>query len=275
MAVIAGALEPSFCEAVIADRLAGIGVDERDRSTWLDGWHNLPVTTTYPIRDVAPLAAAALDELVGGLEACTFADIPDNLIVNFPEPQAAWWSPDEWEAPGAGWHKDGDWFRHFLDSPEQGLLMIVFWRDVVARQGATYVVGDSVAPVARLLAEHPDGLSPTEVVATLPQLVAECSDFRALTGRQGTIVLAHPFLVHSRSVNALDRLRIISNTSVMLRQPMVFDRDDGRYTAVEQSILAALGLTRLDYRAGPRAKVESEREARWRGAVSPDPRSPR
>jgi hypothetical protein len=28
-----------------------------------------------------------------------------------------------------GWHNDGDFFVHFLDSPEQALLVIPLWSD--------------------------------------------------------------------------------------------------------------------------------------------------
>jgi hypothetical protein len=237
MVVVENALDPGFCEQVIAQRLAEIGVEEADRTTWRTGWHNLAATTTYPLAEVAPRAAEVLDALVGGRDALAFGDLPDNLIVNFPDPHATWWSPDEWDAAGAGWHKDGDWFRHFLDSPEQGILGIVFWRDVTERQGPTFVIADSIAPVARRLAEHPEGIDPPVPVR---DIVAASRDRRVLTGAQGTIVWAHPFLVHSASVNATDRLRIISNTTAMLRRPPRF-AGPGERTPVERLVLDALG----------------------------------
>ena len=42
-----------------------------------------------------------------------------------------------WQAPSAavrGWHKDGSYFRHFLDSREQTLLVVLLWSDVAAAQ---------------------------------------------------------------------------------------------------------------------------------------------
>lgn len=265
MVVVEAALDPAFCEEVIGRRLATMGVDETDPNTWPTGWHNLPVTTIHPLGEVAPEAARVVHGLVGGPTAVEFGDLPDNLIVNFPDPAAAWWPPERWDAPGAGWHKDGDWFRHFLDSPEQGLLVVVFWRDVVERQGPTYVAVDSVGHVTRFLAERPEGLEPAEIGPMARAVLPRCQDFRALTGRQGTIVLAHPFLLHTASVNVLDRPRVLSNTSVMLRSPMRFDRPDGRYTPVERSILHHLGVDRLDYRpTGERGRVVSERERRWK-----------
>jgi hypothetical protein len=264
MVVVEDALEQGFCEEVVGRRLVAMGVDESDSHTWPSGWHNLPATTTFPLAVAAPAAARAVHALVGAPATIRFGDLPDNLIVNFPDPTATWWPPERWDAAGAGWHKDGDWFRHFLDSPEQALLVVVFWRDVVERQGPTYVAVDSVGPVARLLTAHPEGLDPTDMAAQARALLPRCRDFRALTGRQGTIVLAHPFLVHTASVNVLDRPRIISNSSVMLHSPLRFDRPGGDHTAIERSILHHLGVDRLDYRStGPRRRITPDRERRW------------
>jgi hypothetical protein len=221
----------------------------------------------FAIDDVAPRAGAVLDELVGGRANVRFGDIPDNLIFNFRSDVPAW-TPDDWQTEAAGYHKDGDWFRHFLDSPEQGLLGVVFWRDVDADQGATFIAADSIAPVARLLASHPEGLLPREL--GIPQVLAQCRDFRPLTGRQGTIVWAHPYLVHSRSVNETDRPRVISNTSVMLQTPMQFHRDDGAYTPIEQVVLDALGVSSFEFEpTRARERVVSERQRRWDAEQAP------
>jgi hypothetical protein len=270
MVVVEDALDPAFCDEVIARRLHDIGVDEADPSTWPTGWHNLRATTTYRLDEVAPTAADVLFEVVGGRDALAFHDLPDNLIVNFPDPAARWWVPDEWQAAGANWHKDGDWFRHFLDSPEQGILGIIFWRDVTERQGATYVVLDSLGPVARFLAERPEGIDPPVPVGPI---VAASRDRRALTGRQGTIVWAHPFLVHSASVNATDRLRIISNTTATLREPPSF-AGTGERTPLERCVLDALGERELEFRiTGERARIQSERERRWEAEAGQSPSS--
>jgi hypothetical protein len=210
-----------------------------------------------------PRAADVLHELVGGPEAISFAGLPDNLILNFPDPGAEWWPAHRWDAPGAGYHKDGDWFRHFLDSPEQGILGVIFWRDVSERQGPTYLATDSVGPVARFLRDHPEGVDPGGF--PMGQILADCSDFRALTGHQGTVVLAHPFMVHSASVNATDEIRVISNTAVMLREPMRLDRSEGSYTPVEQLVLEGLGVESCAFTPiGERTRIVSAREDRWR-----------
>lgn len=262
MVAVEGALDPAFCEQVVARRLADIGVEERDPATWPTGPRHLAPTTVYALEEIAPRAAEVLYALVGGRDPLAFSDVADNLIVNFPDPDASWWAPAQWDAPTAGWHKDGDWFRHFLDSPEQGILGIVFWRDVTERQGATYVVADSIAPIARFLDEHRDGVEPGGF--PIRDIVAGARDFRALTARQGTIVWAHPFMVHTASVNATDRLRIISNTTAMLREPLRFSGDGAR-TPVERVVLDALGVETLDFEiTGTRERIVPERERQWR-----------
>jgi ectoine hydroxylase-related dioxygenase (phytanoyl-CoA dioxygenase family) len=192
-----------------------------------------------------------------------FSDVPDNLIVNFPVAAHPPQTPTQRANDVEGWHKDGDWFRHFLDSPEQGLLGIVLWRDVEDGQGPTCVAVDSIGPVADLLASHPEGLDPAELKDPIARIVRGCSDIRPITGSQGTIIFAHPFLIHAASVNTSATPRVISNTSVMLRDPMRFDRDEGT-TAVERSILHHLGVDRLQFEPrGDRGTVTSERERRW------------
>ncbi len=255
------ALDPELCEQVVTRGFERLGALESDPATWPAGWHNLPATEVFAIDEVAPRAGAVLDELVGGRDNVRFGDVPDNLIFNFRS-EAQAWAPADWRAEGAGYHKDGDWFRHFLDSPEQGLLGVVFWRDVEADQGATFIAADSIAPVARFLADRPEGVLPGEL--GIPDVLAQCRDFRALTGKQGTIVWAHPYLVHSKSVNETDRPRVISNTSVMLRQPLRFTRPDGAFTPIEQVVLDALGVSSLQFEvAAEREHVVSERERRW------------
>jgi len=260
---VTSAIDPSFCEAVVQDGFARMGLDEERPASWPAGAVHLPVVRNWAFEEVAPRAAEVLHALVGGPDAISFAGVQDNLIVNLPDRDARPFSPAEW-AVGGGWHKDGDWFRHYLDSPEQGLLVIVFWRDVVDAQGPTHVAVDSIPGVADLLARHPEGFVPEELRPHIAEVVAGCSDFRAVTGRRGDVLFAHPFLCHRASVNTIEAPRVISNTSVMLREPMRFDRPDGGPSAVERSILDALGVERLPFEpVGERARVTSERQRRW------------
>ena len=56
----------------------------------------------------------------------------DGFIINFGLGADQPWQPPSPEV--SGWHKDGDFFRHFLDSPEQGLLTIVVWSDIYPKE---------------------------------------------------------------------------------------------------------------------------------------------
>ena len=260
-----GAIDPAFCEEVVARAFEREGWD--DPTTWPVGPVHLPATTSYDLSTVAPAAVDALGHLVGGVGACRFSDIPDNMIVNFPDPAATPAPAAQRARDPEGWHKDGDWFRHFLDSPEQGLLGIVLWRDVTEDMGPTCIASDSLAPMAELLRDHPEGLDPAELKGPVREVLAGCRDIRALTGPQGTVVVAHPFLRHPAAPNASATRRVISNTSVMLREPMRFEATDDRaLTDVEAATCRLLGVDRARFEAtGPRRKVASERERRWSG----------
>jgi hypothetical protein len=167
------------------------------------------------------------------------------------------WEPPTAQAPG--WHKDGDWFLHFLDSPEQGLLTIILWSDVLPKGGATFVAGDSVPVIARHLLEHPEGVRPGGF--NFKELVQECSDFFEATGTAGDVYLLHPFVLHASSQNALRLPRLITNPAVSLKEPMNFNRPDGNYSLVEQAILEGLGVDRLPFSpANPRERIVPQRE---------------
>ena len=239
-----------------------LGYDPDDPATWIEARVHLPVMNRKRVADVAPRAWAAICDLLGGEQRIrNGADYScgDSFIINFHHS-----ADDPWQPPSArvaGWHKDGDFFRHFLDSPEQGLLTVVLWSDIEPRSGGTFVATDSVPPIARLLANHPEGLLPGEV--GFGTLVDRCSRFVELTGRTGDVVLLHPYILHSASYNPSGRPRFITNPAVALNAPMNFNRDDpSDYSLVERAVLRALGVERIDFRpAAPRERVVPEREA--------------
>jgi hypothetical protein len=61
--------------------------------------------------------------------------------------------------------------------------------------------------------------------------------------------------MHSRSNNMLRHVRVITNPPVSIREPFVFDREDGNYSVVERKTLKALGKDRLEG-----WKIEAERQ---------------
>jgi hypothetical protein len=234
-----------------------LGYDPDDPTTWTESRVHMPSRRHVEVRRFAPKAWRAACELLGGEERIeqpyTWGD---GFIVNL-----GLGADREWEPPSrasTGWHKDGDFFRHFLDSPEQGLLTLVLWSDIEPRGGGTFVAADSVAPVARLLAATPAGILPDDF--DYDDLISQCDDFVETTGRLGDVVLLHPFVLHAVSQNHRGP-RFITNPPIALREPMRFDRaDPAEHSLVERAVVRALGVERFAFRpAREREDVVPER----------------
>jgi hypothetical protein len=236
-----------------------------DPATWPVGRPRAPETGRVECSEFSPRAWQAACELVGGedraLRPCTWGD---GFIINFGrQPEHEWHPPSATIRPYELWHKDGDFFRHFLDSPEQGLLVVALFSDIQRRGGATSIACDSVGHIARLLADNPQGLLPSELRAPASEIIGRCTDFVELTGSIGDVVFLHPYMLHSQSLNTLPVARFIINPPVKLQQPMSFDRPDGAYSPVERGTLRALGVERYAFSpSAPREAVVPERLAR-------------
>jgi hypothetical protein len=77
-------------------------------------------------------------------------------------------------------------------------------------------------------------------------LIQQCHEFHEMTGNTGDVILMHPLMVHSASVNSLRIPRVITNPPVSLKEPFNFDREDPKqYSLVERKTLQALGVDRL------------------------------
>jgi hypothetical protein len=238
-----------------------LGIDPGDPATWTEARVHMPTATRIEVKELAPRAWGAICDLVGGEERIAQPCVTgDGFIINFQIGRDDPWQPPSPASPG--WHKDGDFFRHFLDSPEQGLLTLFIWSDIEHRGGGTFVACDSVGPVARFLAKHPEGLHPREIDAR--SLVTECRDFIEFTGRAGDVVLLHPFVLHAHSPNQSGRPRFLTNPPVHLKVPMRFDRTAWEeHSLVEQAVLRALGVERFPFTpAAPRERIVPERVRR-------------
>lgn len=236
-----------------------LGYDPDDPATWTADYIHLPAMHRVEIRSFAPKAWGAICDLVGGEDriADPRACWSDSLIINFSRGTDKPWAPPGPES--GGWHKDGDFFRHFLHSPEQGLLTIVAWSDIEPKGGGTFIACDSVKHVAQMLYEHPEGLLPN---AGFGKLVHKCTDFVELTAQAGDVILHHPFMLHAASYNHSGRPRFISNPPIALKGPMHFNRENpDDFSPVELAILRALGVERLDFVAtAPFERLHPERE---------------
>ncbi|MBC8140896.1 MAG: phytanoyl-CoA dioxygenase family protein [Armatimonadetes bacterium] len=257
------AVPPDIIAEYTANVWERLGYDPDRPDTWEKHWQPLPHTKGKEVREISPVIYDAICDLCGE-DRIGKAWWGDSLIVNLgrAEDEAAWEPPT---ATAPGWHTDGDFFKHFLDSPEQGLLTIVLWSDVTPRNGATFVVGDSVPHVAKHFAAHPEGLMPNDL--STREHVQKCTDFFEATGEAGDVYLLHPFVIHASSRNATRRLRLITNPPVHLKEPMNFNRPDGDYSLVERAILNGLGVPHYDFQpTAPREKVETGRERAKREA---------
>ena len=256
--VVPAAFDPRSAQEWVDRAWVRFGYDRDTPSQWTEKRIQLSKLDTVDARDFAPRAWAAAVQLLGGEDRI---ELPwswnDGFIANLGVGDDRPWEPPS--ARVGGWHKDGDFFRHFLDSPEQGLLAIVLWTDMDHRGGGTYIAPDSVPVVARFLAEHPEGVLPTDF--DFAALTRECSEFVELTGRAGDVVLMHPYMLHATSQNVIQAGRLITNPPIALREPMRFDRaDPADHSPVERAVLHGLGVDSLAFRpTGERETVVPRR----------------
>lgn len=261
--VVKGCFDRDFARSWTDPAYRRLGYAPDDPATWTEEIVWMDRERTLPVWEVSPKAWGAICDVVGGeeriddrvmeIESQHFTTInalewSDAFIVNFRRGADAPWLPPS--AATGGWHKDGSFFRHFLDSREQALLIVVLWSDVGPRGGGTFIAPDSVRHVARFLAEHPEGVEP----GAFGGLIERCEEFVELTGDTGDLIILHPFMLHASSNNHSGRPRFMSNPPVVLREPLDLDRSDpAEFSLLERATLHALGLERLDFRpTGPR-----------------------
>jgi Phytanoyl-CoA dioxygenase (PhyH) len=264
--VLEGCFDAEAAAPVVDRAWDRLGVDRDDPATWDRPRVHLPSEQHLDAAAFAPRAFHAACQLLGGEDRVqTPWRWSDGIIANLGVGADRPFDPPS--ADVGGWHKDGDFFRHFLDSPEQGLLTIVLWTDVLSRGGGTFVATDSVGVVARFLAERPEGVLPDELQST--PLIRQCREFVELTGKQGDVVLMHPFVLHATSQNVLRAQRLITNPPLSLREPLRFDREDAAFSPVERGVLRGLGVDRLDFRpTAPREDVVPPRLRAHREGVA-------
>ncbi len=228
---------------------------------WMNHHHQAPIA------EIAPAAWEALCEVVGGeerietkilgIESRHFTQInswiwSDAFIVNFSlGADQPWRQP---QAEGFNWHKDGSYFRHFCDSREQALLLVLFWSDVETQGGGTFIAADSPVHVAQKLLEHPEGIEPGTF--DFPSIIQKCKDFRELVGKAGDLYIIHPYMLHASSANHSGRPRVMSNPPVVLKEPLRLDRKRTDLSLLEETTLRFLGT---DFTPPP----ESARAAYW------------
>ncbi|EPE25489.1 Clavaminate synthase-like protein [Glarea lozoyensis ATCC 20868] len=257
---VSGCFPPEAAEEFTANLWTRLGMSPTDKSTWTKERTNMPYHTHTLAADFAPKAWSAIcqllapedggeqegDERISGGDDDKWRSWSDGFIVNLGTPESEKKDIDNMDEDArlrnAGvWHVDGDFFVHYLDSPEQALLVIPLFTDIQSKGGATY--------------ENPAGLTPwfkptddaTETREFFEALSADkdklpTSSLVEATGKIGDVYLMHPLTLHSASENLLRIPRVITNPPVVLREPFNFDREDGRYSLVERKTLRELGM---------------------------------
>ncbi|TFK41320.1 hypothetical protein BDQ12DRAFT_647253 [Crucibulum laeve] len=244
-----------------------LGLDPNDKSTWSKERIHMPWHRREKVATFAPKAWAAMKDLLGGEERIDeeAASWGDSFIVNLgtdalekvKQPLA----PQDLD----NWHVDGDFFVHFLDSPEQALLVIPIYSDIKPRGGGTMISPDGIGLIANYLAAHPEGVLPTGLSFTpsnsqyekkeedpgywsMLKEIKTCKNFVEMVGEVGDVVLMHPLMMHSASKNHLREPRIITNPPVSLKEPFNFARDDpNEYSLVERKTLKELNVDKLEF----------------------------
>jgi hypothetical protein len=267
--IVKDCLEQSISQRWIDEAYERLGYDKNDPSTWTTDIVWMDHKNQMPVREVAPKAWAAILDVVGGEDRLEtqvmklpnsghFSSINSSLwsdafIANFHRGADKPWQPPS--AKITGWHKDGSYFRHFIDSREQALLTVVLWSDMLHQGGGTFIAPDSVRVIARLLYAHPEGIPANDF--DFQSIISQCSQFEELTGKAGDFVILHPFMLHASSQNVLRVPRFMTNPPIVLKEPMNLNRTNPKdFSLLERATLHYLGLERYDFKpTGPREAI--------------------
>ena len=210
------------------------GIREADPSTWPQAYdieehlNNPEVLACFSDR-----LAAAVEQLLGPNRWCGIRKW-GLWPVSF-----SYGADHSGDFPTTSWHIDGNWFRHSVDCPHQGLLLIGLFTDTGQQGGGTILAGGSHKRTARILAGHPEGIAHLDLFSEV--LSEPLGNFHEVTGAAGDVVLAHPFLFHTRGIKRRGPPRIISNTEASLRERMILNRaEPNDYSVLERSIIRAV-----------------------------------
>jgi hypothetical protein len=179
----------------------------------------LPYENNFPLASFSPSAWKLILDLVGGEESMEKGaefSLSDGFVVTLPN--APQWRPPA--STGFRWHIDRDDQDLFLkiSAMRIGLVVYGLWSDVGPRGGGTFMAPGALPALARWMNQDPAGGD----LANIPmkRLLDGCDpEYFEMTGAAGTIVLAHPLLIHAPSLNVTDRPRLLSVKKVILSRP--------------------------------------------------------
>ncbi len=219
------------------------------------------------VKELSPKAWAVILELIGGEERMNMERTywHDAIIANLGAEE---FRGDGWEPPQklAGWHCDGDFYRHFLDSPEEVLnIFPILSEEIQPHAGGTMIAPQSVRMIAQQLADHPEGIiNERPGGLECAEKIKQCTEFVELTGKVGDVIFIHPFMIHSASRNSLRIPRFITAPKIWLKEPLKFNRPADELSLVEKMTLKALGKESYDFNIkGERETWRPQREVVW------------
>ncbi|TPX14801.1 uncharacterized protein E0L32_005196 [Thyridium curvatum] len=214
---IEGAFTEEQAAWVTQDVWTRLGMAPDNKSTWNQERVHMPGHRTFDCAKLAPRAWAAICEICGGEDKVRPESRywQDSLIVNLGtvENEGKPVPPQQLY----GWHVDGDFFVHYLDSAEQGLLVIPLFTDIVPDGGGTVICPEAMPKVAAWLHDHPEGVNPRMIPRGEPgfekegptdwfnSMARSCTNFVEAGGKCGDVYLLHPLMLHSASTNPLRR----------------------------------------------------------------------
>jgi hypothetical protein len=253
------------------------GVDKNDSSTWTKSRiHLTNKQETQKFYEQPEFMACNTERIFESIEdlvgrgRCMNTGVPN---ARFGTMAVSFKSDGPWNVPNFGWHYDGDFFTHYVDSLEQGLLVLCLFSDIAGPQcGGTLLVEGSHNVVAKVLNDYPEGLNHRdankEVFESDPwlqELVGlkegapgtnriekfmnqpyqhpDGYELRVIepVGDAGDIILCHPFVVHAASPNTLGTPRFLGNRRNQLVRRMKLHRENpAEYSPVELAIRNAL-----------------------------------
>jgi len=244
-----------------------LGMDPNDQSTWTKERINMPPHRTVHVKDLSPKAWAVILELIGGEDRINIerSHWHDAIIANLGSEE---FRGDKWEPPKklGNWHCDGDFYRHYLDSPEEVLNVFpVLSEEIKPHAGGTMIAPESVSMVAKQLADHPEGIITKGAAGfECAEKIQQCTEFVELTGKLGEVIFVHPFMIHSASRNSLRIPRFITAPKIWLKEPLKYNRPTEELSLVERTTLRALGKESYDFQIkGQRETWRTQREVNW------------
>ncbi|WVQ97819.1 hypothetical protein IAU59_004934 [Kwoniella sp. CBS 9459] len=238
---VPGAISKERIDTWAENAFIRMGWDENDKSTWDAEAYHMPRHREERHEEHMPIGYAAASELAGGKERWhkeLWVSSGDSLIVNVGSEATA--GQRVHPKDSGNWHIDGDWFDHYFDSSDQGLLTVALYTDVVPDGGPTLICPKALPMVCKWMYEHPEGGWSNEILKDMLKDIPE-EDYVYLTGEKGDVFFGHPFMPHSKSRNHLRRFRAICNPVLTLEEPFNYCRPDGDYSLLEQYALSAIG----------------------------------